>query len=600
MEELNAKQQTLKTEETVLRATLAQRPPLPSSPPPTVYTLPVKRSSSTRLSENSDDLCTPSTSNGNEGNQTVKFERKSSSPCINSSSQEKNPFDDLPWHLLSQIFCTLELKERVIASQVCRRWYSLLTDGRCPLEDVVVLNIFERHVWKSTVSKNAGSKVQCIELIDNTYLKNIFAHCPAVNSVKVWYSKREFAQTVLEKLKECEVKMRCIDIFPYSADVSIELFHEYLPNLTGITMRPHGTDYFWSGLNLNTFPAFEKLDTLILDSFNLAGDVELPESITTLEWHNRREGSFADLRARLKKLKRLEYLQVGHADFSNDDFIKFVDAVHVSNLPKLQYLMFRFCKFSSSIKKLYLVDDSELPQSQALDRLQFLKLDLCSGSLPAIVQDFLFVTGKNLKIMSLNVISDESRSLFTQIYDNITDELNARNVSLHLGLLQKEKLKSWNVTSSENQQRPEETPYPTPPKNFANILWKFEASFVEDFPLLRSIFMGTTYPFLSELKFIQCSSIQDEILEAIALNCPRLKKLSLLSCNEQSTHVGILPFVKQCRQRLSKSLQIIWKRDTRRYSRPAAFFLSLMNDHADLIKGLRARFYCKQFSDHNR
>jgi hypothetical protein len=46
------------------------------------------------------------------------LERKSSSPSINSTSLEKNPFDDLPWHLLSQIFCTLELKERVIASQV--------------------------------------------------------------------------------------------------------------------------------------------------------------------------------------------------------------------------------------------------------------------------------------------------------------------------------------------------------------------------------------------------------------------------------------------------------------------------------------------------
>lgn len=34
-------------------------------------------------------------------------------------------------------------------------------------------------------------------------------------------------------------------------------------------MRPHGTDYFWQGLDLFSFPKFEKLDTLILDSFNL-------------------------------------------------------------------------------------------------------------------------------------------------------------------------------------------------------------------------------------------------------------------------------------------------------------------------------------------
>ena len=67
--------------------------------------------------------------------------------------------------------------------------------------------------------------------------------------------------------------------------------------------------------------------------------MELPESITTLEWHNRREGSFIDLRSRLHKLKRLEYLQVGHAEFSNEDFIKFAKTVQASNLPKLQYLV---------------------------------------------------------------------------------------------------------------------------------------------------------------------------------------------------------------------------------------------------------------------
>lgn len=65
----------------------------------------------------------------------------------------------------------------------------------------------------------------------------------------------------------------------------------------------------------------------------------MPESLTTLEWHNRRDGAFNDLRPKLKRLPKLEYLQMGHADFTMDDFTKFLEIVNVSNLPKLQYLV---------------------------------------------------------------------------------------------------------------------------------------------------------------------------------------------------------------------------------------------------------------------
>ena len=41
---------------------------------------------------------------------------------------------------------------------MCKRWHSLLTDGRFPLEDVVVLNVFEHSVWENTLSSNVGAK----------------------------------------------------------------------------------------------------------------------------------------------------------------------------------------------------------------------------------------------------------------------------------------------------------------------------------------------------------------------------------------------------------------------------------------------------------
>uniref|UniRef100_A0A0M3IGD4 Beta-lactamase domain-containing protein n=1 Tax=Ascaris lumbricoides TaxID=6252 RepID=A0A0M3IGD4_ASCLU len=87
------------------------------------------------------------------------------------------------------------------------------------------------------------------------------------------------------------------------------------PELTGMTMRPHGQDYFWSGLDLTSFPSFEKMDTLMLDGFNI---LVMPK---------------------LKSLVNLEYLMLGHAEFSNsEEFDAFLTTISSENLPRLQYL----------------------------------------------------------------------------------------------------------------------------------------------------------------------------------------------------------------------------------------------------------------------
>lgn len=112
--------------------------------------------------------------------------------------------------------------------------------------------------------------VRCIKIPNLEALLGILLHVSAPSSVKVWYSKPAFAKIVLQKLEEVEVRTKCVDIFPYSSEVGIEHFHEHLPNLTGITMRPHGTTHFWKGLDITNFPNFQHLDTLIMDSFNLS------------------------------------------------------------------------------------------------------------------------------------------------------------------------------------------------------------------------------------------------------------------------------------------------------------------------------------------
>lgn len=146
----------LKTEEIVLRATLAQRPSrapaLPTSPPP----------SRTIISREDPDEGHPSTSNSenesdsNSSDQSITFFRKSSSPsriCHN----KRDHFAELPWHIMKNIFSRLDILERANASEVCRRWHHILTGGLCPLENVVVLNIFQKKVWQNSVSKNTGS-----------------------------------------------------------------------------------------------------------------------------------------------------------------------------------------------------------------------------------------------------------------------------------------------------------------------------------------------------------------------------------------------------------------------------------------------------------
>uniref|UniRef100_A0A914PHJ2 F-box domain-containing protein n=1 Tax=Panagrolaimus davidi TaxID=227884 RepID=A0A914PHJ2_9BILA len=280
----------LKAEEIVLRSTLAQRPsrilppPLPSSPPPPVVTLLkpknalLSQSSASALDDFSSDEGRPSTSTSeNESTddsdvcdsiKLLKFQRASPERDDILEKQQCH-LNQMPYHILRRIFSRLEIHERARAATVCRKWYNILTDGKSPLENVVVFNIFQQAIWEASVNKNAGSTVQCLRIPDNEALVGVLLHVSEASSIKIWYNTPEFAKMVLEKIVEVGVKTKSVDIFPYSKEVGIDVFHELLPNLNAITMRPHGTDYFWQGLDLFSFPKFEKLDTLILDSFNL-------------------------------------------------------------------------------------------------------------------------------------------------------------------------------------------------------------------------------------------------------------------------------------------------------------------------------------------
>ena len=99
------------------------------------------------------------------------------------------------------------------------------------------------------------------------------------------------------------------------------------------------------------------------------------------------------------------------------------------------------------------------------------------------------------------------------------------------------------------------TTYRTPSFEFQVMLSKFESSFCDNIPLLKSLFPQSHYPWLSEVKFIQCPAVTNEVLEAIASDCPRLKKLSLLSCTKFDAP-GMLAFVKNFHTRKSETLEV--------------------------------------------
>jgi hypothetical protein len=319
---------------------------------------------------------------------------------------------------------------------------------------------------------------------------------------------------------------------------------------------------------------------LYIDSFNLGKNVELPPSITSLEWSNRNCEVFKDFIPKLAKLKRLEYLSVAHAEPAKEELSDFLTAIDSSQLNSLRYLSFKFVKFENS----YL----SWPRI-FLDHLRFLKFDLCYGNLPLVIGNFLQRTNKNLKFISLNIISDEE-NVFRPLYEDIATRLYEKSIALHLGLLQRNNPPSTGET--EKTSKPTTDICPTT-RQFCLILSKFNASFVSDTPLLQNIFVGPKYPFLTEIKFVQCQGLTNDILGLVSLTCLRLKKLSILSCRECS-ETGLLYFIHSFQTRLSLTLEIVWKGDKNR-SNPINLYLKLKTDSAKVLNGRRILCKTKQF-----
>ncbi|KAI1724444.1 F-box domain protein [Ditylenchus destructor] len=528
---------------------------------------------------------------------SIRYERRSPngtevelSKSADRNIAEENYFDHLPWHIMYKIFATFEIKQRIQASMVCKRWHSLLTDGRFPLDGVAVLNIFEKEVVDKMHTNIHSGRVQCVKLQNSDQLSKFLVHCSVCSSVKLWFESTNFVKYALEQLKNCNVRMRTVDIYPYADGVGIEHFEENLPNVTGITMRPHASKFFFSGISLKHFPNFLQLDTLRLDSISLGEETRLPESINTLEWQNRNFDEFRRFLPKLEKLPELENLIIGHAEFCGDDFSNFIQLIQSRRMKHLKYLIFKLAKLEN-------FGLSNLEQDVELASLEYLKFDLCYGILRDMTSPFLKLSSHALKYFSVNIISDDwenktgaSESSLTDIFGCISSRLFSRKISLHFGLLQR---------YSEKSKWPPPSHYPQTTEEFEQILSKFEASFVLDLSLLKSIFSPSSYyPHLSEIKFIN-ALVTDQLLGIISTNCPLLRKLSLLDC-KNCCDIGVRHFVETFHSRTSPILKIVWRRDQYKFAEPANFFQTLKDDYGPLLKGLKYRSMFKVFSEGNR
>ncbi|KAK6759606.1 hypothetical protein RB195_021284 [Necator americanus] len=481
-------------------------------------------------------------------------------------------FEFLPTELLCRIFNYLELKERGIAERVCSRWHSVLTSRDCPLADVVVVNLFEPSVWVDTIAKNRYTTVKGTFVKDFDGLRNVFHHISTAHTAKLWFHTEVFARKCIDMVAEF-LDVKCVDVYPYANVHILPYLQKKLPHLSALNMRPHSNQFHACGLQLPSFPDFSKLTTLILDNYGVEADFDLPKTVTSLDYSKREQTHYRALLPKLLHLRNLEYFTLSHADMSlPDDFNAFVRTVSSVHLPKLTILTLRMCKICALT----------LHEDEVGMNLKMIKFDLCYGNIASSIRDFLSFNPK-LSILALNVLCNRES---LDIACNVCCELRRRRIGLHLSILQ-------------NYPEPKsfESPFLDlkPPTSLFYVLTKFEASFVEDIVLFRTLLMSGTFKVLRECKFVECDALTSGVLQHLSESAPTIRKIGVLSCTKPKD-TDVIMFIASISARTTPHLQITWRRD-RRIGSLAACYLALVHEHRELIKGKKARFFAKTFSE---
>ncbi|KHJ98484.1 hypothetical protein OESDEN_01539 [Oesophagostomum dentatum] len=401
------------------------------------------------------------------------------------------------------------------------------------------------------------------------------------------------------------LEVKCVDVYPYANVHILPYLHKKLPNLSALNMRPHSNQFHACGLQLPSFPDFSKLTTLILDNYGVDANIEIPKTVTSLDYSKREQLHYRALLPKLLHLSNLEYFTLSHADMSRpEDFTTFVRTVSKIHLPKLTILTLRMCKICALN-----VRDDDMAMN-----LKMIKFDLCYGNIASAIRDFLdfnplVILGatpqrcglKKLSILALNLLCNRES---LDITCNICCELRRRRIGLHLSILQnypEPKAFEFVFYDSLSADFPKihrfRSPFLDlkPPTSLFHVLTKFEASFVEDNVLFRTLLMSGSFKVLRESKFVECDALTTEVLQHLSEFAPTLRKIGVLSCVKPKD-TDVLMFIASMSARTAPNLQITWRRD-RRIGSLAACYLSLVHEHREMIKGKKARFFAKTFSE---
>ncbi|VDN37801.1 unnamed protein product [Gongylonema pulchrum] len=122
-----------------------------------------------------------------------------------------------------------------------------------------------------------------------------------------------------------------------------------------------------------------------------------------------------------------------------------------------------------------------------------------------------------MQVVSLNVISEETN--YERIYD-LSALIAERKLTLHFGILQKspEKYEGINLLGP-------------PPPSFSSVLGRFEASFLSNEGILKTLLLTRATPRLTDAKFIQATAVTNEVLLHLSVvNFPLRFHLGIISC----------------------------------------------------------------------
>lgn len=485
--------------------------------------------------------------------------------------------ENLPDELLILIFKYFDFKTRLTCSLVCKKWLIVLTSrGRAKLDDVAVLNIFEKSVWKESINIQAKSRLNSVEISDVSQLNSVSDHVDICNSLKIWFRTAEFVDRTLRTLADRNMQMRCLDLYPYGNVLPMQIVKNYYPNLEALILRPHGPDYFWTGMPFSDFPDFPRMDSLVLDSVTLSGQVvsvrnklkqelstlflfkvQFPASLSQLEWSHRDDEAFSNFIDNLPLCVNLKYLLISHVHLEETVLQRLFNCF--SALPHLMFVVFKFVKFASVD---YCTIETPTPPP-----LKSIKFDLCYGDIEGIVNLFIRYSSVELQIIQINSIYEEDQ--INSLY-KIIPALNKRNLWLQMGVLQRQAtttirvapIRERNANAADHLQDDVDAAAGRselyPPLEFRDVLCKLDLSFVENDAFVSKLLSCGIYTKLLEARFIQCSALNDNGLSHLSKICVRLRKLYMNDC-ENVTSSGLEEFVKSWDGRKSKELNIVWR-----------------------------------------